>query len=231
MTQDNNLDKEDYMVNLFNKNIKCPVCESHFSAPSVKAKTYRIDSKDSDFFIRYRISNPYFYEVLLCPVCGYAALRTDVDKIKKYQIKLIQERICSKWIPRNFALPFDEKTAIERFKLALLNTILMEGPSSTKAIITLRIAWMYRLLNDVKNEKTFLSQALKAFNDTYTNEYLPVYGLDRFSIMYLIGELNRLLGDNETALKCYSNSLTSIGSPDKIKQLARNGKDKIKGEL
>ena len=230
MTQNNTIDK-DYMVNLFDKSIKCPVCESNFKAPTVKAKTYRIDSKDSDFFIRYRISNPYFYEVLLCPVCGYAALRTDFDKIKKHQIKLIQERLSSKWVPRNFDLPFNEKTAIERFKLALLNTILMEGTSSTKAIITLRIAWMYRLLNDNENEKIFLSESLKDFNDTYTNEYLPVYGLDRFSIMYLIGELNRLLGDNETALKCYSQSLTSIGSPQKIKELARIGKDKIKGDL
>lgn len=230
MTQDNTLDK-DYMINLFNKTVKCPVCESNFKAPSVKAKTYRIDSKDSDFFIRYRISNPYFYEVLLCPVCGYAALRTDFDKIKKHQIKLVQERVSSKWIPRKFVLPFDEKTAIERFKLALLNTILMESPSSTKAIISLRIAWMYRLLNDVQNEKTFLSQSLKALNDTYTNEYLPVYGLDRFSIMYLIGELNRLLGDNETAIKCYSQCLTSTGSPQKIKELATTGKDKIKGKF
>lgn len=230
MTQDNTIDK-DYMANLFDKTVKCPVCNSNFKAPSVKAKTYRVDLKDSDFFIRYRISNPYFYEVLLCPVCGYASLRTDFDKIKKYQIKLIQDRVSSKWIPRNFTLPFNEKTAIERFKLALLNTILMEGPSSTKAIISLRIAWMYRLLNDVENEKIFLSQSLKAFNDTYTNEYLPVYGLDRFSIMYLIGELNRLLGDNKTALKCYSQCLTSIGSPQKIKELARTGKDKIKGEL
>lgn len=230
MAQDNTIDK-DYMTNLFNKSSKCPVCESNFQNPSVKAKTFRIDSKDSDFFIRYRISNPYFYEVIICPVCGYSALRTDFDKIKKYQIKLIQERVSSKWIPRTFELPFTEKTAIERYKLALLNTILMEGNSSTKAIITLRIAWMYRLLNDIENEKIFLSQSLKAFNDTYTNEYLPVYGLDRFYIMYLIGELNRILGDDTMALRCYSDCLTSIGSPQKIKDLARNGKDKIKGEI
>lgn len=230
MAQDNTIDK-DYMNNLFNKSSKCPVCESNFQNPSVKAKTFRIDSKDSDFFIRYRISNPYFYEVIICPVCGYSALRTDFDKIKKYQIKLIQERVSSKWIPRTFELPFTEKTAIERYKLALLNTILMDGNSSTKAIITLRIAWMYRLLNDIENEKIFLSQSLKAFNDTYTNEYLPVYGLDRFYIMYLIGELNRILGDDTMALRCYSDCLTSIGSPQKIKDLARNGKDKIKGEI
>lgn len=230
MTEDKSLEN-DNMTNLFNKSCKCPVCESVFQAPSVKAKSFRIDSKDSDLFIRYRISNPYFYEVLICPVCGYSALRTDFDKIKKYQIKLIQERVCIKWVPRSFELPFTAKTAIERYKLALMNIILMEGPASSKAIITLRIAWMYRLLEDSTNEKIFLSQSLNAFNETYTNEYLPVYGLDRFSIMYLIGDLNRLLGDDTMALRCYSDCLTTIGSPQKIKELARNGKDKIKGEI
>ena len=230
MTDHSTLDK-DYEKYLFSKTFKCPVCESNFQAPSVKAKSYRIDAKDSDFFIRYRLSNPYFYEVVICPVCGYAALRTDFEKLKKFQAKLIQERVCSKWVPRTFELPFLEKVAIERYKLALLNNIMMEGPSSTKAIITLRIAWMYRLLNDTENEKIFLSQSLKAFNDTYTNEYLPVYGLDRFSIMYLMGELNRLLGEEYTALKCFSQCLTATGSPQKIKELARNGKDKIKGDI
>lgn len=230
MTEYNNLNN-DFMTNLFYKSVRCPVCESNFKSPSVKVKSPRIDSKDSDFFIRYRIENPYFYEVFVCPVCGYSALKIDFDKIKKHQIKLIQEKITPKWVNRQFNLPFNEKTAIERYKLALINTIFMEGPSSTKAIITLRLAWMYRLIGDLENEKIFLSQSLISFNDTYTNEYLPVYGLDRFSIMYLIGELNRRLSNYATALHCYSDCLTSINSPQKVKELARDGKDKIKGEI
>ena len=55
-----------------------------------------------------------------------------------------------------------------------------------------------------------------------------MYGLDKFSLMYLIGELSRRLNRNDDALKWYSKTLTSVGSPHKIKELAREGRDKIK---
>ncbi|MDZ5034118.1 DUF2225 domain-containing protein, partial [Clostridium perfringens] len=98
----------------------------------------------------------------------------------------------------------------------------------TKAMLCLKIAWMYRLLMDDVNEKNFIKQALAAFNDTFTNEKLPVYGLDRFSIMFLIGELYRRISEDTLALKWFSEVITSIGAPQKIKEMARDGKDKIR---
>ncbi|MDZ4957104.1 DUF2225 domain-containing protein, partial [Clostridium perfringens] len=62
--------------NLFFKEVICPVCENSFKTPTVKVNTPRVTSRDSDFFIRYSVVNPYLYEILLCPSCGYSALRT-----------------------------------------------------------------------------------------------------------------------------------------------------------
>ena len=64
---------------LFDKQVICPVCDSHFKAKTVKSKSPRIISKDSDFFIRYSVANPYFYDVLICNSCGYAAMRSDFE--------------------------------------------------------------------------------------------------------------------------------------------------------
>lgn len=214
--------------NIFLKQITCPVCNNIFKTPAVKVNAPRIASKDSDFFIRYLVENPYFYEVWLCPNCGYAALKTDFEKIRNFQCKLIKENITPKWVNREYPIPFNENVAIERYKLALLNSLVIESKSSTKAIICLKIAWMFRLLSDTISENNFLSQALIAFNDTYINEKLPVYGLDRFSIMFLIGELNRRIGEDKTALRWFSEVITSIGAPQKIKEMARDGKDKIR---
>lgn len=214
--------------NIFLKQVTCPVCNNIFKTPTIKVNIPRVISKDSDFFIRYSIENPYFYDVWLCPNCGYAALKTDFPKIRKFQIELVKENITSKWVKRDYLLPFNEDIAIERYKLALLNSLLIESKSSTKAMICLKIAWMFRLLSDEANENIFLRQALVAFNDTYINERLPIYGLDRFSIMFLIGELNRRIGDDQTALRWFSDVITSIGAPQKIKEIARDGKDKIR---
>lgn len=221
-------DNIDELKNIFLKEINCPVCENSFKTPVVKAKSPRIASKDSDLFIRYTAVNPYFYEVWLCPNCGYAALKTDFEKIKTYQKKLVKERITTKWINREYNLPFAENIAIERYKLALVNSIMSEGNFSTKAIICLRIAWLYRLLEDETNEINYIKQSLSAFNEAYSKENLPIYGLDRFSIMFLIGELNRRIGEDTIALKWLSEVIVSIGANQKIKEMSRNCKDKIR---
>lgn len=214
--------------NLFFKDIICPVCEKKFKTLSIKVNAPRVKSRDSDLFIRYLVENPYFYEVWICPTCGYSSLKVDFHNIRKYQIELVKSKITSKWVNRDYPIPFNEKVAIERYKLALLNAVVIERKESTKAMICLKIAWMYRLLSDETNEKVYLNQALLSFNDTYINEKLPVYGLDRFSIMFLIGEINRRINEEETAFRWFSEVITSIGAPQKIKEMARDGKDKIR---
>lgn len=214
--------------NIFLRKILCPICNTNFETPAVKVNIPRISSKDSDFFIRYSVENPYFYDVWICPTCGYSALKTDFSKIKNFQKELIIKNITPKWVSRTYPIPYNENIAIEKYKLALLSAVIIESKSSTKATICLKIAWMYRLLNDIQNEKIFLLKALNLFEDTYTKESLPVYGLDRFSIMFLIGELNRRLDNNDIALRWFSEVITSIGANQKIKEMARDGKDKIK---
>ena len=87
---------------------------------------------------------------------------------------------------------------------------------------------MYRLTEDQSNELIFLKQALEGFNDAYFNEDFPIYGMDKFTCMYLIGELNRRIGNNSEALSWFSRVITTQGVPQKVKDRARDQKDLIK---
>jgi uncharacterized protein (DUF2225 family) len=213
---------------LFDKQVICPVCDSHFKTKTVKSKSPRVMAKDSDFFIRYSVANPYFYDVCVCNSCGYAAMKSDFEKLKSHKRELVLSNVTPKWKPREYPDILDEKLAIERYKLALLNAVLIDLPDSTKAMISLKIAWMNRLLDDTTQETLFLKQALDGFNDAYIKEIFPMYGLERDSLMYLLGELNRKLGDYQTALLWYSKTIVSINSSYRIKEMARIGKDLIK---
>ncbi|GEP62937.1 hypothetical protein CBE01nite_07050 [Clostridium beijerinckii] len=213
---------------LFDKQIVCPVCNSHFKAKTVKSKSPRVISKDSDFFIRYSVVNPYFYDVLICNSCGYAAMRSDFEKLKSHKKELVLSNVTPKWKPREYPHILDEKLAIERYKLALLNAMLIDLPNSTKGMISLKIAWLNRLLDNNIQETLFLKQALEGFNTAYMTEILPIYGLQRDSLMYLLGELNRRLGNNQDALQWYSKTIVNTNSSYKIKEMARVGKDLIK---
>lgn len=213
---------------LYDQEVKCPVCESSFKARSVKSSSPRIQKRDSDFFIRYAVANPYFYDVWMCNVCGYAAMKSDFQKIRSHQIEAVQQKISRKWTGRTYPDVYDANVAIERYKLALLNSVVMEAKSSRKAMNCLKIAWMYRLQEDENNEQVFLKQAIEGFNDAYTNEDFPLYGMDRFTTMYLIGELNRRVGNIEEANIWFSRVITTPNTPQKIKDLARDQRDLIK---
>ena len=216
---------------LFDKTVTCPVCNSTFKTACVKSKTPRIDSKDSDFFIRYtKKVNPYFYDVWLCNSCGYAAMKSDFENLRTFRKELVMSNVTPKWTPREYPRILDEKNAIERYKLALLNAMLTSSPDSTKAMISLKIAWMFRLLEDSNSEYTFLGQALEGFNDAYRNEPFPIDGMQRDSFMYLVGELNRRLGHEQDALLWFSKTIVNTNASYKVKEMARIGKNLIKNK-
>jgi uncharacterized protein (DUF2225 family) len=95
-------------------------------------------------------------------------------------------------------------------------------------MISLKIAWMNRLLDNSTQETLFLKQALEGFNNAYINEIFPIYGLQRDSLMYLLGELSRKLGNYQDALLWFSRTIVSTNSSHKVKEMARIGKDLIK---
>lgn len=212
---------------LYNKEVTCPVCGNKFKAKAVKTAAYRKLKEDSDLFIRYSLINPYFYDVWLCNVCGYAAPKSDFEKIRTMEIELIQQKVAPKWQGRRYPDVYDVNIAIERYKLALLNSVLMEAKSSKKAMICLKIAWMYRLIETKEAheiELTFLTQALQGFDDAYINETLT----DEFTIAYLLGEINRRIGNNDKALNWFSTIIASPFVKASLKDKARDQKDLIK---
>ena len=216
---------------LFDKTVICPVCGSIFKTTCVKSKSPRIDSKDSDFFIRYSPKvNPYFYDVWLCNSCGYAALKSDFENLRSFRKELVMSNVTPKWTPREYPKILNEKNAVERYKLALVNAMLTSSPDSTKAMISLKIAWMFRLLDNKKMELSFIGQALEGFRDAYQNEVFPIYGLQRDSLTYLIGDLNRRIGNDDGALLWLSKTIVNTNASYRVKEMARSIKDLIKNK-
>ncbi|MGN9134639.1 DUF2225 domain-containing protein [Clostridium sp. HCP1S3_B4] len=218
---------EDIQQHIFDREVTCPICGKTFKTKAVKVNSPRIISKDSDFFIRYSVVNPYFYDVWICNSCGYAAMKSDFLKVKSYEKDAIFKQISIKWKPRKYSPISNPNIAIERYKLALLSATAMEKPSSTLGMILLKISWMYRLINDTQNENIFLKKALDTLSLAYSTERFPMYGLQRDSMSYLLGDLNRRIKNYPEALRWYSSVITTPGVSPRIKELARDGKDLI----
>lgn len=216
---------------LYDREVTCPVCGNIFKAKSIKTSSYRILKKDSDLFIRYSVINPYFYDVWVCNECGYAAMKRDFNKIRSFQINSVKEKITPTWIPKVYPEVYNIDIAIERFKLSLLNYVVIGSPYSKKGFNSLKLAWMYRLKNDYEKEKLFLNEALESLKEAYSSEDFPMYGMDRYTAMYLIAELMRKAGNTEESLRWFSNVITCPGISSRLKNLARDQKDLIKEEI
>lgn len=214
---------------LYDKSINCPVCGNNFKSRAVKSGKVRLISKDSDLMPRYQPINPIYYDIHICPRCGYAAMSKFFDKIKEHQANLIKEKISPRFNAKKYPSIYDLDIAIERYKLSLLNSLVKNAKSSEKAYTCLKLGWLYRIKEDTTGENKFIQQACIGFKEAYEKESFPICGMDSYTYMYLLGELSRKIGDNSEAIKWFGRVIVSTNVNPRLKDLARDQKNLIKG--
>lgn len=211
----------------YSKQLKCPVCGNDFSVPVVKSRVARIKKRDTDFFVEYDFINPYFYDIWLCPKCGYAAQKNDFENIKSVSADTLKQKIQKGWTERKYPDEYDVDIAIERYKIALMNYCVIGSKDSQKGYICLKLSWMYRIKGKVEEEMNFTKSALECFESAYMKENLPFCGMNKAMIEYLIGELYRRIGKTDEALRWFSEVIVSRDAEYTIKEKARDQKDII----
>lgn len=192
---------------LYDKNIQCPVCKDEFSTKKVRTSSIRVMKRDEDFCPYYKSENPLYYSVFVCPHCGYSAMESEFSKIIEVNKVKIKKTIGSKWKPRSYGENRSLEDAIEAYKLALLSSQIIEASNNVIGKICLRLAWFYRYQKDNK-ETEFIKYAINAFKKTYIGERLDENKQDEIIILYLLGELNRRIGDYKESIKWFDKALS-----------------------
>lgn len=231
---------------IFEKTFQCPVCDSEFKCKTIKTGKVKLISADMDLRPRYQDVDSLKYDVVACPNCGYAALSRFFNLLTTPQAKLIKTNICSSYKKREYTdeiLSYEE--AINRHKLALINTVVKHGKLSEKAYICLKIAWLLRGYRETlpegkgkqakekelnEQELEFLANAYDGFVEAYKKELFPMCGMDELTITYLLAELARRLGKFEESAKFVSKVITSRNANERIKDKARMIKQLISEE-
>ncbi len=193
---------------LYSKEIFCPVCKMKIEVTKVRSKACTIKSKDTDFCIYYEGINPILYDVWVCEYCGYAAQGERFEELSDEEAKKVMKNISPYWKSRKFCGERNVESAMETFKLALYNLQMINAKASDLAKVCIRIAWLYRLNSDEK-ENEFLKHALRFYNEAYDKETFPINKLDESTCMYLMAELNRRIGDLESATIWFNKLMSS----------------------
>lgn len=195
----------------YSKEIKCPICNNKFTTLKLKTSAAIVSKKDEDFCTHYKDLNPMFYEIIVCPVCAYSASENSFEDIPTTDIQKLREIFSGRDVRRTFCYERAPIDALDTFKLALYTANLRHAKSSIIAGLCLKIAWMYRFMED-ERELQFMKFALDNYKEAFSKESPPIGNLNEFTMMYLLGELSRRVGDLDGAVFWFSKA---VASPEK----------------
>ncbi|MBQ1870554.1 MAG: DUF2225 domain-containing protein [Lachnospiraceae bacterium] len=239
--------EEDFLLK---KGARCHMCDKTFMTLQVKSGRVKRLESDDDLRPRFQYIDSLKYGLISCPYCGYTALTRCADTMTSVQRKLLQENVCAKFKPTGpVELPdsytYDE--AIERFKLALFNSVAKKDKVSEKAYLCLNIAWLLRGKGEElaanpeakeedkakckAEENAFYAQAYDGLYKAIQSESFPMCGMDEATMSVLLAVMSFKLGKIENAGRLVSSVLTSPSANQRMKNKALELKEKIIEEM
>ncbi|KGR78155.1 DUF2225 domain-containing protein [Ureibacillus manganicus] len=210
----------------YEKQIVCINCNKKFPSNKVRTKFIKIDHTESDFRPIYSDSkvNALFYNVFVCEHCGFSFTEDFTKYFAPGVREVIQEQITKKWIQHNFNGERTISQAIQAFKLALLSGTFKKEKFVSLAGIALRLAWMYRSLENEDQEMRFMKMARDYYIESFSVEDYEGTQMSSVRIMYMIAELSRRINDLENATRFFSKVIEkqSIGGEAKLIDMAKD---------
>ena len=206
---------------------RCPVCRYVFRASRVG--TYATVGRESDLCPKFpgrqsdgsRIIQS---EVVMCPACSFAT-REDFDEIDLTGPELsgIEERLKEDGLLRVFRASPPPWLAFHAAEICGQELAL---PTRELGDLCLRASWVCRKEGEQPFESTFQLRAVRYFIRALKAEELD--GRELALTTYLVGELNRRLGNHREALNWYVNAGRTIEGDPTLAWLDRLIRDQTK---
>lgn len=190
----------------YQKQIDCLHCNKKFNTTKVRSKFVKVEKQESDFQPVYanKEINPILYNVFVCEHCGFS-FTEDFTKYFAPGIKEdIQSKISSNWNPHSFGEERTVEEAISAYKLAFLSGTIKKEKYVATAGLALRTAWLYRNVQNIEQEKRFVTIARDHYSSSYSNEDYSGTQMSEVRIIYMVAELSRRIGDREQATRFFS---------------------------
>lgn len=193
---------------LYQVEMNCPICKVTFKTSKVKMSRCIVKSRDADFCVYYKEENPIFYHPVVCPQCGYSAMIEDFLDANQSEADKIFTLVSRKWKQRDLGGKRSIEDALEAYKLVLYCDQLKDKVSAlSTASICMRLAWLNRYRENVKEERHFVAHALEQYKKAYQKEKLKGH-MDEMTLVYLIGELNRRLENYDEAVTWFGKAVS-----------------------
>lgn len=194
------------MSDLFDRNYNCSICGNQFTSKQVKKSAIKTKLRERDFHAYYSGASPVYYGVICCPNCGYAKFEKDfLEDISPAEKSIVKDLITKNWRYQNFCEERDLQNTIKVHLIALANYKILKASTNILGKLYLRLAWFYRELENQEDELKYIKLAIDSFQHSFENEKLDIDPEKEIEIIYLVGELNRRIGNYKEAIQWFSN--------------------------
>lgn len=187
---------------LMQKDYDCPICRNRFKASRPRMAKLKLVGVDNDFRPYYEGLDVINYEVVVCNSCGFTALNNTFSDFNTLNIERTRMGLRTINVSKSYTIEVTSTEAAERYLAAIQLLEHRQTTDSQYYYLYLRLAWIYRVLDDedaLENEFLALRKALFYLEAAYKTEEIPFFDMDKSNIVFLIGELARRVGDYEKA--------------------------------
>ena len=205
--------KDEYDQELFFVDtMECPISGTTFDYLRVRTKAVRPVSRDSDFYVRYKGTDPALYSLIACPGCGYTAYRDDFyDLTDEERTALFSSRgVRAERLTGSLCGLRTIEDGIVATELALECYALRRPNERRRAVLLHRRAWAERERGDAVAELKYLTEARDAYQLAFEGD-AGISDESAVRAAYLIGDLCLRLGNPVEAARWLE---TAVRAPD-----------------
>lgn len=186
----------------FKKEYLCPLCGARFQTLKPRQKYVLVEKTDDDFCMHYKTVNPLYYEINVCPQCGYSFNNSTYKPLPVDVKKSMTQVVSGLWQGNNYCGSRTLEDAVEAFSLAIKCQQLRGADDSVMGKLFLKLGWLHRYQNNKEQEHSNLDKALDHLSKAFEKD--PVDNpKEEMNLMFLLGQLHLILGDDRGAVNWF----------------------------
>jgi uncharacterized protein (DUF2225 family) len=186
----------------FRKKYGCPLCSTRFRTLKPRQKDVIVEKTDEDFCTYYKTVNPMYYEINVCPKCGYSFNSSTSAPVKPEIKGNLTKTLAELWPGTNYCGSRTLEDAVDTFKLAMACQKLRGADESVMGKMTLKLAWLYRYMKEQALEHQYLEEALRLLSKSFETDTTED-PKEEMNMMFLLGQLHLTLGDDRGAVNWF----------------------------
>ncbi len=202
---------------LLMKTFKCPLCNEEFKTHVVRTTKLTIEGRSDFFMTTFKGIDPLWYEIILCPSCGYTEKVSEFEKLIKYNggdlIRKAMTHFQTKY-PIAYSEFRKSSEVIDAYKRYenCLEVKKVDGKVKGRAALTF-YEFLLRL-GDEDLASEYREKAFGHYHGMFASGILDVDDAQLQQLYIIIGKLYEHKGEYEEAKTNYRNAKMIRGVED-----------------